>query len=102
MSWHANRRSFVRRAISKAKLGLEALEHRSLLSVSPLPQPGSWTPVTNLVPDHNSAGTMMLLSDGTVMVQGGASASWYQLTPDSTGSYVNGTWSSLASMSTQR
>ncbi len=27
---------------------------------------------------------------------------WYLLTPDSNGSYVNGTWSTIASMSTQR
>src|SRR5262249_54463798 len=30
------------------------------------------------------------------------SKNWYQLTPDATGSYLNGTWSTLASMSTQR
>ena len=44
---------------------------------------------------------LLLLSDGTVMVQGGAdtaSTAWYKLTPDSTGSYINGTWSQLASM----
>ena len=27
---------------------------------------------------------------------------WYLLTPNSTGSYVNGTWSTIATMSTQR
>jgi hypothetical protein len=44
---------------------------------------------------------MMLLSDGAVMVEGGsgnASTAWYKLTPDSTGSYIQGTWSKLASM----
>jgi hypothetical protein len=46
---------------------------------------------------------MMLLSDGTVMVEGGGvSKNWYRLTPDSAGSYVNGAWSSLASMGTER
>jgi hypothetical protein len=48
---------------------------------------------------------MVLLSDGTVMVQGSegnASNLWYQLTPDSTGSYLQGTWSQLASMHTAR
>jgi Ca2+-binding RTX toxin-like protein len=53
---------------------------------------------------------MLLLSDGTVMAQEGydpqaksfTSKHWYKLTPDSSGSYVNGTWSSLASMSVGR
>lgn len=46
---------------------------------------------------------MMLLTDGTVMAQGGGvSKDWYKLTPDSTGNYHNGTWSSLASMSLER
>ena len=39
--------------------------------------------------------TMELLTDGTVMaVSGGV---LYKLTPDATGSYVNGTWSQIAS-----
>ena len=45
-------------------------------------------------------GTMLLLPDGTVMAQGGGggqtTANWYKLTPDSAGSYVNGTWTSRA------
>ena len=46
---------------------------------------------------------MLLSSDGSVMVQGGGvSNQWSKLTPDSTGGYVNGTWSSLASMNTAR
>jgi hypothetical protein len=48
---------------------------------------------------------MLLLSDGTVMAQGGSNsndAHWYKLTPDSTGSYVNGTWSNLASFNDGR
>ena len=43
---------------------------------------------------------MELLSDGTVI--GTQGKNWYKLTPDSTGSYVNGTWSTLASMSLER
>ena len=44
------------------------------------------------------AGLAFQLTDGTVMVQGAALTDWYKLTPDSTGSYVNGTWSQLASL----
>ena len=39
-----------------------------------------------------------LLTDGTVMFQGNAEANWYRLTPDNTGSYLNGTWTKLASL----
>jgi hypothetical protein len=78
-------------------LHLEQLEARELLT-------GSWTGLTNLAPDN--IGTMMLLSDGTVMAQNAGAAAnqnrWYRLTPSSSGSYINGTWSTLASMSTQR
>ena len=41
---------------------------------------------------------MLLLSDGTVMAENNGGNAWYRLKPDSHGSYVNGTWSSLASM----
>jgi hypothetical protein len=39
-----------------------------------------------------------LLTDGTVMVQSDNENTWYKLTPDNTGSYINGTWSQLASL----
>lgn len=42
---------------------------------------------------------MILLSDGRVMVQEEAQKFWHALTPDGTGSYVNGTWSDLKPMS---
>ena len=39
-----------------------------------------------------------LLTDGTVMVQSGNESTWYKLTPDNKGSYVNGTWKQVASL----
>src|SRR5215467_1904854 len=55
----------------------------------------SWTPLSNRAP--GSTGTMLLLTDGTVMVQGYSPGNnWMQLTPDASGSYINGTWSPLA------
>ncbi len=60
---------------------------------------GAWTPVTRLSP--GPVELMLLLSDGTVMAanQGaGIGKAWYKLTPDSHGSYTNGTWTTLASM----
>jgi hypothetical protein len=62
---------------------------------------GTWTPLAHAPP--TTIGTMILLSDGTVMGQApGGTAAWYRLTPDATGSYANGTWSQLASMNLGR
>jgi hypothetical protein len=75
----------------------ENLEQRRLLSG------GTWTTLTNNVPGGDGAGLMMLLSDGTVMAHGGgATNKWYKLTPDSTGNYVNGTWSPMGNMNANR
>src|SRR5215831_14937704 len=38
------------------------------------------------------------LTDGTVMCQGDSLNDWYKLTPDNTGSYINGTWTQVASL----
>jgi hypothetical protein len=47
-------------------------------------------------------GTMLLESNGTVLVHAeppsGGTATWYELTPNSKGSYVDGTWSKLPPM----
>ncbi len=64
---------------------------------------GTWTPLGHTAP--SGIGTMELLSDGTVMASAAAgftSNVWYKLTPDASGSYVNGAWSQLTSMSLQR
>jgi hypothetical protein len=45
-----------------------------------------------------SADTMLLLTDGSVMVHEFQSNKWHRLTPDGNGSYQNGSWSDLASM----
>ena len=55
-----------------------------------------WTKLTNQPTWLTD--TALLLTDGTVMVHQYNSPQWWRLTPDITGSYVNGTWSALASM----
>jgi hypothetical protein len=42
--------------------------------------------------------TAVLLTDGRAMVHEYNSPNWWALTPDNTGSYVNGTWKQLGSM----
>ena len=56
----------------------------------------SWQPLTKQ--PTFGASNANLLTDGTVMVQRYFRPEWYRLTPDAFGSYVNGTWSQLASL----
>ena len=84
-----------RRKASK-RVNVEFLETRTLLS-------GTWTALSHAAP--GSVGTMLLLPNGSVMttVDGdGAGSDWGLLTPDATGSYVNGTWTKLANANDTR
>jgi hypothetical protein len=57
----------------------------------------SLIPLNNQLP--NGVNYSMLLTDGTVMVQDGTLPNqWWKLTPDINGSYLNGTWTQLASL----
>ena len=56
--------------------------------------PGTWTPLAHQ--PTFGAGTMLLLTNGTVMCQNSDTNQWWKLTPDINGSFVNGTWSALA------
>jgi len=62
-----------------------------------------WTPLKN-PPPFGTPGTMLLESDGTVLVHSepasGGTADWWKLTPASNGSYINGTWRQIPSMPT--
>jgi hypothetical protein len=54
-------------------------------------------------PPPNYVGSPLLLTDGTVIFQeihsnGNGTGIWYKLSPDSTGSYINGFWTQLNSM----
>jgi hypothetical protein len=62
--------------------------------------PSPWQSLTHAPPFD--PGTMLLASDGTVLVHSeppaGGTSDWYKLTPDAKGSYADGTWSKIASM----
>ena len=70
-----------------------------LYSVS-APARKSWQPLTHQ--PSLRMGAALLLTDGTVMVHhedaNDGFSEWYKLTPDINGSYVNGTWSQMASL----
>lgn len=62
---------------------------------------GSWTTLSP--PSGQSASTMFLLTDGSVMLQGGnGSRTFMRLSPDQYGNYLNPQWSTPASMPESR
>jgi hypothetical protein len=73
-----------------------------MLAVSLAAQAQTWTTLTHA--PSSALGTALLMTDGTVLAQGMnastgyATGTWYRLTPDSTGSYLTGTWSTRATM----
>jgi hypothetical protein len=69
---------------------MEILEHR-------LVPAGTWTQLSSFGP----GGTALLMTDGTVLASDDG-AGWYRLTPNASGSYVNGTWTQIASMNDSR
>jgi len=64
---------------------------------------GTWVPLVNSPP--GDAGHFMLLSDGSVIAEDLSTnfgPGWFRLKPDIHGSYVNGTWSTIAPMNNTR
>ena len=57
---------------------------------------GTWKLITNQPPA--SVDTMLLLTDGTVVAHESDQPRWHRLTPDASGNYEKGTWSSIAPM----
>src|SRR5258706_6460441 len=68
---------------------------------------GTWTAVSTVAP-HSNLGGMLLLSDGSVLCKSssggtdGIGSIYDRLTPDASGSYANGTWTSIAPMNKTR
>jgi hypothetical protein len=64
---------------------------------------GTWTRVTASAPNANG-GVMLVLSDGSVICKTSAGGTdgigntWNKLTPNAQGSYIGGTWSTIAPM----
>ena len=66
---------------------------------------GTWTKVASNAPNYNM-GVMLLMTDGTVICKDdlgtNTGTGWDKLTPNINGSYINGTWSQIASMNRDR
>jgi len=67
-----------------------------MLAWGGLAQAQTWTALNNQ--PTFTTDTALLLTDGTVMMHQYNSNNWWRLTPDNTGSYINGTWTQLGSM----
>jgi hypothetical protein len=78
----------------------------NVLAASAAPTLGSFTAVnTTNGPGAAGIGTMLQLTDGSLMVNAGnnsSSNSWWRLLPDSTGNYADGTWQKLANSNSGR
>jgi hypothetical protein len=88
----------LRSALHQPRSGAQplALQNSSLSATANTAAP-SLTPLTNQLP--NGINFTLLLTDGTVMAQDTFYPyMWWKLTPDINGSYLNGTWSQLASL----
>jgi uncharacterized repeat protein (TIGR03803 family) len=104
----ASRRFMSRLKFWHYGIGKSMLVLGLLISVLAFPAQalaGTWSPLTNLAP--GVGGHMHLLSNGTVMVQndndgGTYGPTWYLLTPDSAGNYINGTWTTLGAATDTR
>jgi hypothetical protein len=81
------------------KKNANAASTRAALSAAPT---SPWQLLTNQPPvlDYVDCGpgNPILLTDGTVIVADNGCQDWWKLTPDAFGSYVNGTWTQLASL----
>src|SRR5439155_1028589 len=73
-----------------------ALTLTSLFTLTTISFAQTLTPLVHQSP--GGANLAFQLTDGTVMCQANSSQNWYKLTPDDTGSYVNGTWTQVASL----
>ena len=80
--------------------------HKNVTSAAALlPTPSAaspWQLLNNQPPVLDYAncgpGTPLLLTDGTVMLADKGCQDWWKLTPDQFGSYLNGSWTQLASL----
>jgi len=68
----------------------------ALIALAKLSSAQTLTPLVH--PPPGGANISFQLTDGTVMCQANREQDWWKLTPDNTGSYINGTWTKLASL----
>ena len=80
------------------RLSQEAQQFTPAAPLAPgqTPSAGGWTSLTNS--PGVAVQNPLLMTDGTVIAMRPCTGQWYKLTPDITGSYINGTWTQIATM----
>jgi MYXO-CTERM domain-containing protein len=91
----AHRSSRSRSSLGSARIAI-ALVLASAAVATPAGAAGTWTMAPVNPTTGGGAFGLWLLTDGTVLSHGNALNHWVILTPDKKGSYVNGTWKSVA------
>lgn len=72
----------------------------TLLTVSTFAYSQKWVALTNQPKASLGLANPLLLTDGTVILHQACGSQWWKLSPDAFGSYVNGSWSRIASLPT--
>ncbi len=85
-----------RKRIYVVKKTISRVNHRVMFAASGVSLAQSLQTLVHQPPD--GAGIGFLMTDGTVIFQGNQESDWAKLTPDSSGSYVKGTWTRIASL----
>ena len=69
-----------------------------MAATAPAVTSGVWTPLNNQ-PSFSASAGAYLLTDGRILVEDAQliDVAWWTLTPDNTGSYINGSWTQVAS-----
>ena len=70
----------------------------TLLTVSTFVYSQTWVALKNQPKASLGLANPLLLTDGTVILHQACGSQWWKLTPDAFGSYVNGSWSKIASL----
>jgi hypothetical protein len=89
----------LQQLLDRLQPGAQSFTPGKPLAAGETPAAGAWTTLTNLP----AGGTIavqnpVLMTDGTVIAMQPCTGKWYKLTPDITGSYLNGTWAQIATM----
>jgi hypothetical protein len=69
-----------------------------LFAATRLASSQTWVPLVNQPNANLGLGNPLLLTDGSVIAHESCGSTWWRLTPDQFGSYVNGTWKRIASL----
>ncbi len=69
-----------------------------LIAAATLASSQAWVPLANQPNPNLGLGNPLLLTDGTVIAHEACGSTWWRLTPDQYGDYVNGTWMRIASL----